>query len=193
MTNARVEGENVTRATYTMACVPRSYRLPGWGEFKPGEEDIRARPWWRDMSSGRRMGLYPDYDYDFRRRDGKRAGSFAQACRIDAEEPLPHPGYRVGQIWVLDFIQLTLVLGPLTSEDMWQVPDYSSRYPRNNSLLPFNRMVAAAKRSLDPGSIWSPSWHIEDGLQQTCLLHDPCRPDLAPWVSPPDSPTVGPW
>jgi hypothetical protein len=48
------------------------------------------RPWWKQY----RIGLVE-------RGDGTYA-STDEIERIDAENPIPHPGYRVGQIWCND-------------------------------------------------------------------------------------------
>lgn len=50
---------------------------------------LPERPWWRKS----RLGLVERIDV---------YASIEEIERVDAENPLPHPGYRVGQIWCND-------------------------------------------------------------------------------------------
>jgi hypothetical protein len=86
-----------------------------------------SRPWWRLAATD--YGETPTY----RRVDGKMALSMAG---VDAEHPLPHPGYRAGQVWVRED-GLSIVLTTVAHDWVWtsnhsngEPPsDFSREYP----------------------------------------------------------------
>lgn len=62
--------------------------------------DLPDRPWWRRDATG-------DGVFSYRRVDGKVAyepspRNIMSAEGVDADYPLPHPGYRAGQVWAAE-------------------------------------------------------------------------------------------
>lgn len=97
---------------------------------------------------------------------------------IDATKPLPFPGLRTGQIWLLDTTQVVY----LATVDIQPF----NRFRRNIGSLGFDQ----------PNMLFggAPTVYVDllselagggffDGLthHEAYLVHDPARPDLAPW------------
>lgn len=145
--------------------LPEEYIRPEWRKIC-----IPGRPWWL-------IERHPTYNFIWRR-DGLKLGEWNhdKAASLDSEHPLPHPGFRVGQIWALFWEQTTAVVGPLTISDLI------------HPTLPLDTLVfedycsLINRRQINSwgGTLTTLEYRHILG---TILLHDPCRPDLAPWSS----------
>lgn len=139
--------------------LPESYLRPEWRTCV-----VPGRPWWIEA----RVLVRDPLSTYAKRRDGhtvvlppwqreshaEREASLREACEAhDAAHPLPEPGYRVGQVWTVFFS---------AGEDALSRPQ--------THLVLIDRP--------------HPDWATPLGLKPArVLLHDPCRPDLAPWSS----------
>lgn len=143
--------------------LPEDLIRPEWRECA-----VPGRPWWSrrtwgDASLYRRGGDHlPTADSGYT----VKPPTNGDAEAYDAAHPLPHPGYRVGQIWALLY----------TFGGGFHVYMVQNRH---------DATVAA----------WV---HGRPKVEAAFLLHDPLRPDLAPWSSaardtaeaPPTTPPV---
>lgn len=125
-------------------------------------------------------------------------------AEVDADHPLPHPGYRPGQVWRLSFRQVSMEdvlswpagnqprgFGNLIAEDAAQ---------RLNPILSYQRHRAGHNTAIHPSAFdhaHVPVFRfggvdlIRDAFDQLfdapladvtpTLLADPCCPHLAPW------------
>ena len=152
--------------------LPEDYIRPEWRTCP-----VPGRPWWSEKSEASTyLGAYEvGAKFSLNRRDGafnhdhgypSKKWDAEKIAAYDAENPLPHPGFRVGQVWALHWLNLTIVVGPLTAADIVQhigaAPEGAFRV----------QLVAARFPRLA---------HLN--IIGTALLLDPCRPDLAPWSS----------
>ena len=107
---------------------------------------VAERPWWSTTF------------YKSVRCDGPEVAP-EEVARIDAEHPLPHPGYRAGQIWADENGNSILVL-----------------FRSETSILTVKTMP-----------MWGPSFTGYSGsgddflLDYPYLIADPACPHLAPW------------
>lgn len=129
---------------------------------------IPGRPWWRAESSGRVLlsnpPIYPCGSVV--RTDGARLRSGgtvqdpdaeAEVEAYDAAHPLPHPGYRAGQVWLV-------------------------RDRRGLATVVVAAVDTDGSVFLDAGFMrWRGAEHAGDVLADAFLLHDPLMPHLAPW------------
>jgi hypothetical protein len=147
--------------------VPQEYQSPEWGHLP-----VPFRPWWARIP-------HPGGGGTLARRGepGEHVTTPEEAIARDLARPLPHPGFRVGQIWALHWLQLTMVVGPLRVSDLVG----SSGAPEV-----FFGPLAEAQRSLAQSLRYQGIVPAPDPFQilGTTLLADPCRPDVAPWTSP---------
>lgn len=141
--------------------LPEAYLNAEWSTCA-----VPGRPWWRmaPPCAGSVLGL-PDTVLLPTRYDGAQicvldgGNHYKQAVldlcvNHDAEHPLSHPGFRLGQAWLLQF------------ETGEVLP----------CLIQTHENVEALNRGYAPGG------HILNHLT-SFLIHDPYRPDLAPWSS----------
>ena len=143
----------------SLTSLPDAYVRPEWKTCP-----VLGRPWWRmaPPCAESVLGL-PDTTLLPTRHDGAQicvldagqdyAAAVLDLCTShDAEYPLPHPGYRLGQAW------------------LWQFEDGEVL----ECLVQTHENVAALTRGYAPGG------HLL--LVLDCfLIQDPYRPDLAPW------------
>lgn len=164
-----------------LGIVPKEYRRDEWASaFIPN------RTWWMDYQVSPRWGV--------RRRDGAQVEvdvvrattgggpkELVDACiAFDRENPLPFPGFRVGQVWVVDCLQTTFVLGPVSATDL-----ITRLYGRDGDI--FRGMLMAYQDSLARRG-WGDVIQGLDrvpAIQSVALILDPCRPELAPWTGTP--------
>jgi len=130
--------------------LPPEHQRPEWKTCP-----VPGRPWWRDNDSS--AGNI--WAGSRTRADGAvvwmREASAAQACaEYDAAHPLPHPGYRVGQVWARR-----------GDNGNWYV-----------CIIDAHHMLATSQA-------WFSLAERFVGAEFSVLLHDPIRPDLAPWSS----------
>lgn len=119
---------------------------------------IPGRPWWRRARPRPRMrdpgAMAVPADPGFDRLSGAHAATVEDAERIDREYPLPHPGYRAGQVWLVPGGgRVTTVLEAI-GRHPWGVVEARDG-------------VSAAIGPLRLDACW--------------LLFDPLMPHLAPW------------
>ena len=116
---------------------------------------VPGRPWWSSYLPG--FG-HEDSIPGFVRVDGAKVdGHDVERCAAhDAEHPLPHPGLRVGQVWCFSV--------PGRGFVTVQIHD--------------SHRLGSMMRGYTPEGHWIEAYNV-------ChfLLHDPIRPDLAPWSS----------
>lgn len=144
--------------------IPKEYLRSEWAECT-----IPYRPWWK-----REWATYAERrDGQYVRTEHKTRLEIIAACEaLDAKNPLPFPGLRVGQIWVINYLQLTIVIGPLTGEAL------IARFDRDVFERESEKVLTAASKLL-PHTIPAES---PGAIHSVMLLVDPCRPDLAPWT-----------
>lgn len=141
----------------------------------PRNDGMRPdRPWWPDSSkhSGhvRRDGTVI-YLYDAVREcevSFTQVPAMQDAC--DKEQPIPHPGFRVGQIWASSDGYVVTIVG-------------AHRYTARGD-------IAYQLSWADPNEAFLNEEHIARDLNDYFLVHDPVCPWLAPW-SPPER--LKPW
>lgn len=97
---------------------------------------------------------------------------------IDATEPLPFPGLRTGQIWLLDAAQVVY----LASVDIQPF----NRFRRDIGSLSLDRpnmlFGGASCVYVDLSTELAGGVFFDDVTHHDAyLVHDPARPDLAPW------------
>ncbi len=100
---------------------------------EPG--DLPARPWWYKSLYGYCGGGAPC----FRRNDDPHttASTVEQVAFYDAAHPLPHPGYRAGQVWAAEDgesitilrAKSTRVLASADSPDVLPPGEFAQDYP----------------------------------------------------------------
>ena len=137
------------------------YHRPEWASCA-----VPYRPWWRQ-----------EWATHLDRRDGKqvrtgtkRYAEIVAACEeFDAENPLPFPGIRAGQIWSLMYPQVTFVIGPLSNLSIEGKLPYDVFY----------NAVSAIRRAQSHD--FNPPVEGVGHPVGLALLFDPCRPDLVPW------------
>ena len=157
--------------------VPFDYRVPAWSSCP-----VPGRPWW--TANGKVLTRTDGETVDRPAlsdltREGVVRG-YQDACReIDEAKPLPLPVLRVGQVWAVRFPQLKVVVGPITAPDL--VHPHGSH---GDDRYVLTRLVVAYYDALR-----RQGWDATViGLDRTptitdiALIHDPCRPDLAPWT-----------
>jgi hypothetical protein len=149
----------------TLREVPPEYQMSRWDALP-----IPYRPWWRNDEESKGRFVV--------RTDGVIAIDEEEAEAIDQAKPLPHPGYRVGQIWVVLFPQMSMVVGPLTALDL--VEPSRTHNTVMYGLEDYGPLLRLAHKVLKNTPIINTGWGIESG---SILLVDPCRPELAPWAS----------
>ena len=154
---------------------------------------VPGRPWWSETSEIVRRIAFPGGPdaVEFgrprlQRRDGaygSGSGGYAAFTETyDANNPLPHPRYRPGQIWGVAWRNVVLVLGPLASGDCARAEGVT-----DGPLLFALADVPGweyARSCVSLADAWGPTTPPGGNEPGTFLLHDPLRPDLAPWSSP---------
>lgn len=177
--------------------VPSGYVRPEWRECM-----VPGRPWWRPVltpsglvdnsrpvstirSDGKVIEavaqITPDHEWEYYEE------GLAELEAYDAENPLPQPEVRVGQVWVLLWQQTATVAGPLTMEDISAATVRSTTHGETlygYFQAPLERDARILMQ--DPG--WGPElggalWWKDVEPEGFILLADPCRPDQAPWSS----------
>lgn len=164
--------------------VPFDYQNPAWSSCS-----VPGRPWW--TANGRVLTrtdgetvTFPTYWDMFAAVAASHEGSLVQryqdACReIDEAKPLPLPVLRVGQIWAVSFPQFRVVVGPITAPDL--VHPHGS-HGKDRYVL--TRLVVAHCDAMRRQG-WDATVIGLDrtpNITDVALIHDPCRPDLAPWT-----------
>ena len=159
---------------------------------------VPGRPWWTPVTD--RAG-YVDASKPvrvercdgYRHPDGVAKIDFAggvdhitegeqAVAHYDAEHPLPHPGYRPGQIWVVMWGSIAMMLGPLTSGDCARGEEVT-----DGPLLFTLADVPGweyTRSCVSLDDAWGPVPLPGGNAPGIFLLYDPLRPDLAPWSSP---------
>ena len=115
---------------------------------EPG--DLPERPWWYKSATGTTDGALPC----FRRTDDPHTTALTveEVAAHDAAHPLPHPGYRAGQVWA--------------QED-------------GSSVVVSRALLRANDAVLDiAGSGWKAD---QFARAYPYLMADPSCPHLAPW------------
>ena len=122
--------------------------------FPCGRPMFATRPWWRQ---------HPDV---YMRVDGAEASTHHRMQAIDESRPLPHPGFRVGQVWARMRASQdgVLFVSQIGSYD----PDGGSGPRENGAWL--------------LGDEWMPEEELADLLEGAFLMADPACPHLAPWA-----------
>lgn len=128
------------------------------------------------------------------------AGLYTRILEVEAKHPLPHPGYRVGQVWATALVdqagkqrlktleeflvcQILGVYRECTGYDTKNLPVFRYRmtYTSNSSfsLGASNTFHEVVLSTLDGSVPFAP-----DGICLVrYLLADPCCPHLAPWCA----------
>lgn len=143
--------------------LPPEYVRPEWKTCA-----VPGRPWWGRNTWGD--------SWWFRRGDRVTfAPGTIDPTEYDTTNPLPHPGYRVGQVWAW-LREPACADGTIRRAlPAWVVVSITD-----------SRMLQVMADG------WAPMgdglWHMPDRedsshILATFLLHDPIRPDLAPWSS----------
>lgn len=127
--------------------------------FPCSRPTFAARPWWAQHDLPQVKAA--------RRRDGVVVFNSDLDDMRDRDEalPLPHPGFRVGQVWALmghDDERLLFV-----SQIVGYDPDGESGPQENGAWL--------------LGDEWMPEEELADLLEYAFLIADPACPHLAPW------------
>lgn len=131
----------------------------------PSRAPLPERPWWRPSEYGAR----PDGWFPLIRSDGMLAVSMADVLRIDAEAPLPHPGFRVLQAWVWSdcgIVEAATVVHRDSGGVMAMLQAWGATFT-----ISAGAGVFLPDASMPIGRRAVPAW----------LLADPCCPWLAPW------------
>lgn len=151
------------------------------GVYPLPPEAVRARPWWRSLPGGtdrtlvRTDGLRLDREVPGKYHIVGPPGGLplsegpnlrieddaALLAQVDGWRPVPHPGFRAGQVWA-DTAGMVVVITE-------QNPSIETTHVR-------------------VGAQWLSVGEAERGLCH--LLADPCCPWLAPWASADVSPTL---
>lgn len=130
----------------------------------PPDAPIPGRPWWRIKEH---RGSLASLCYNtIRRVDGHTADDKADPeliAAFDRENPLPHPGFRVGQVWGYWQVNAPVVASiALQFGDQFLV--FAADYPGSKY-----------QHTMDSG-------RLHGCLAGWFLLADPCCPHLAPWA-----------
>lgn len=146
--------------------LPAAYIRPEWRDCV-----VPGRPWWLAR---------PDKSYASRR-DGAFGHPYGYPSKRwfdheyeehDAQHPMKHPGYRVGQIWAITF---GVEFEGLIQLDMVDAARVDQSEDKSESWNHICCRVKSAARGMGIAP--------RKGDLHTALLHDPVRPDLAPWSS----------
>ena len=173
---------------------------------------LQARPWWTLLRCGPRGGdhiLRAGELYLVRPADGLRVfkpiDELADAlAEVDADHPLPHPGYRPGQVWRLSFRQVSMEdvlswpagnqsrgFGSLIAEDAAQRLNPILSYQRHR--MGYNTAIHSSALDHDQIPVFrfggvdlnrvAFNEVFDAPLEDVTptLLADPCCPHLAPW------------
>jgi len=127
--------------------LPPEYQRPEWKTCP-----VPGRPWWSRVVARQVGGLFL-----FRRADFDSLAphlALVECAEYDAAHPLPHPGYRCGQIWARR-----------SDAGNWYV-----------CIIDAHHMLAASQA-------WFSLAERFVGTEFSVLLHDPCMPHCAPWSS----------
>lgn len=173
----------------SLLTLPEAYIRPEWRTCS-----VPGRPWWAAPNgaaiSCRVVGDFKSLDYDvfLKRRDDlvltkeflsnpddalSYLATRPESC--DTTHPLPHPGYRAGQVWAWRR------LSPEADGHLIEaLPGWRFRVLHTDS------EVNAVETGHSP--LFGSLWRVDrpDAKNKVCatfLLHDPLRPDLAPWSS----------
>lgn len=125
---------------------------------------VPGRPWWRQEGDrlwrcDRRFVSAIDDDWP------------AQVERIDAEHPLPHPGYRAGQVWLWDAPE-----GAWVAEGRkLGIPQHAHVRFRTFTITGMYGTVPIVASGRESGS------PAISGMPDCYLLFDPLMPAKAPW------------
>jgi len=102
--------------------------------FPAARERLPERPWWCASQDGG-----GPFGFCYRRVDGKVAyepspRNIMSMEGVDADYPLPHPGYRAGQVWANEHghsvVVLAAALGAVaTSTREWCEAEFARFYP----------------------------------------------------------------
>lgn len=143
-------------------------------QYPCAPDRLPDRPWWRKMrATSTRLvgpGEWAERHREWlERNDGSTCTTVEEAAAIDSARPLPHPGFRVGQVWgeVKDGRISVQVIG-----------EQSDEY-----LIVAGGLWLSIKKQGDGGHEWAEDW-----FGDSFLLADPCCPRLAPWAPTPTSP-----
>ncbi len=138
---------------------------------------VPGRPWWYQVLRG---------DILYARRDGEVVRRPEVWCKADPSyaadadkrAPLPHPGFRPGQIWAVAFDHgvSSWLLDTISARVLQESAPDSPWGSRWAFLEHQARMNQNYMRSYVVIKLSEPSW--------SALLCDPIRPDLAPWSGP---------
>jgi len=147
------------------------------------------RPWWRketwsiDASSLRSS--------HFRRQDGRLAVFLEEVAAIDASDPLPHPGFRVGQVWANHDGATVVQIGAtwvLHGERIWMPGPAVGKASGLTICRDVGEDPPEPEEQPAPAGVFvvrlssKPPTRINHLLSSYFLLADPACPHLAPWA-----------
>lgn len=136
------------------------------------------RPWWQ-------KGVWPVNDADyvdlrpsrFRRQDGRLAVFLEEVAAIDASDPLPHPGFRVGQVWGWpDGTAIAVTASANQNKERFWILGFPDGH------LGSLEICQDVERPVVP---IGPGWRqvgMSERFYGRFLLADPACPHLAPWA-----------
>ena len=98
--------------------------------FPCQSDQVPSRPWWRDTVRGWGMRIHMRTDFSAVRIGEQTPEAF------DAANPLPHPGFRAGQVWAAEngesIVVVAILLGQVCiahDENGWYPSTFARAYP----------------------------------------------------------------
>lgn len=149
----------------SLLTLPKDYIRPEWRTCA-----VPGRPWWQ-IRPGRAYASRLDGAFGHPHGFPSKTWLDSEYEAHDVQDPLDHPGYRVGQIWAITFDAEFEGLIQLDMEDAAKLC-HSTNEPEV-----WQRICSRLRLA-----VWD-SFGMPYGTLHMALLHDPVRPDLAPWSS----------
>lgn len=120
--------------------------------YPPPPGVVRERPWWRFDGQ------------DLRRSDGRVLydGKVTELAEYDRLHPLPHPGFRAGQVWIFEPATGCLLVVAVVGDTVVDADRVLHALVNGKESVIHNRRPSKQ-------------------LDRAILLADPCCPWLAPW------------
>lgn len=167
---------------------------------------IPERPWWHlntrgPAGNGSRLASPPEggvpYWYEsWVRSDGlydvvepNKAAILREQC--DSKNPLPHPGFRTGQVWAFRTLD-GLIVTQITHDSRLANPNLEDRWGEEvRGILLASPIRILLKTPEDTFEVTTGEFSEEDKPNlwvaflalESYLIADPCCPWLAPWAS----------
>ena len=96
--------------------------------FPCQSDQVPSRPWWRDTVRGWGMRIHMRTDFSAVRIGEQTPEAF------DAANPLPHPGFRAGQVWANDKGHSVVVFAvgesiAVAKQGDWGADTFNGAYP----------------------------------------------------------------